>query len=74
MARYRLSEKAIKLLQEKIKTPQGASQLMGILNLKERQIQNLINDNAQILTIVSMVEYIKDNGIKSESLILDKIK
>ena len=73
MARYQLSERAIKLLQEKIKTPQGASQLMELLNLKERQIQNLINDNASILTMVNVVEYIKENGIKSESLILDKI-
>jgi hypothetical protein len=73
MARYQLTPKALDVLRERLKTVEGASELTLLLNVKERQIANLINNNSQILTMVCIVEYIKEHGIKSESLILKKI-
>lgn len=73
---YKLTSPAIDFLSETIKEAEGASDLMRIFKLKEAQIKNIIKDNSANgqLTMVAVVEYIKENSsLRSESKILETV-
>ncbi len=73
---YKLTTPAIDFLRITIKEVQGAADLMRILKLKEAQIRNVISANSPNgqLTMVAVVEYIKENSsLRSESKILETV-
>lgn len=75
MERYRLTEKAIEFVKQELKNVNSSIQLMAILQVKEKRIKELLNENTSIrLTMPELIEYIKKESVllKSETDILER--
>ena len=76
MSKYQMTEKATQSLKDALTSKETFCEVLSLFNLKERQIKNIISDNAinGLLTRVAVVEYVKEKTGMPESKILKEVK